>query len=151
MTSHAVIDFIGLPVVAPGQLRCRMQLGEFGSDGAWLDDGSRTGPQQTQRNRHTVVVAPGESIGRVFEGVTANLARDGFAAPDTGILRHVAQHEWRDDVLAARRDRLKAPATALRLVVRALGFDIEGRGEFAIGLGKAIVRRGDVTMLGRAR
>lgn len=139
MTQHrAVLDFIGLPISAPGNLECRFQKGSFRDDGTWIDDGSRSGPMQHEK--HRVVLSRGQNVRRIISGMTDHLAKMGYEPPDIGLIRHVARHEWRHDIIAARRERLKVQRPELRLVVRALGFDIEGKGQLAIGLGKATVR-----------
>lgn len=144
MNARAVLDFIGLPLGLPGKLECRFQLGIFRDDGKWIDDGSRSG--QWQKEKHRVVLSRGQNIRRVIGGLTDHLASMGYDAPDIGLMRHIALHEWRHSVITARRDRLKVKRPELRLVVRALGFDIEGRGELAIGLGKATVRPDGATL-----
>lgn len=136
--SRAILDFIGLPVHVPGNLECRFQLGMFRDDGTWIDDGSRSSKWQSEK--HRVVLSRGQNIRRVIAGMTDHLDSMGYDAPDIGVMRHVAQHEWRHSVITARRERLKVKRPELRLVVRALGFDIEGRGQLAIGIGKATVR-----------
>lgn len=144
MVHKAVLDFIGLPINAPGNLECRFQKATFSDDGTWIDDGSRSGPKQSEK--HRVVLSRGQNIRRVIGGMTDHLASMGYDAPDIGLMRHVAQHEWRHEVITARRAHLKVKRPELRLVVRALGFDIEGRGELAIGIGKATVRPDGATL-----
>ncbi len=153
-TSRAVLDFIGLPVHVPGNLECRFQTGTFRDDGTWISDGSRplvhdaSNPQKEKHRRVTergeedskIVFEPFSHIEEIMGGVSAHLATIGYDAPDIALIHHTADHEWRKEVLSARKDRLKVKRPELRLVVRAIGFDIEGRGELAIGLGKATVR-----------
>lgn len=146
--SRAVLDFIGLPPGAPGNLECRFQKGTYRDDGTWIDDSSRPLDRHAfQRERHRVVIEPGQSIrGAVLRHVGRPLAALGYEPPSTHMIRHIAKHAWSPAVLAAYRDRLDVTRPELRLAVRALGFDIEGRGELAIGLGKATVRPDGVTL-----
>lgn len=148
LTDRATLDFIGLPTGVPGNLECRFQKATFRDDGTWIDDGSRSGKKQSEK--HRVVLSRGQSIRRVMAGVSTHLATMGYDAPDIGLIRHVAQHEWRHDVIAARGARLKVTHPELCLVVRALGFDIEGRGELAIGLGKVTIRPDGATLTQKA-
>lgn len=140
---RAVLDFIGLPVSVPGNLECRFQLGVY-RDGSWIDDGSRSG--QVQREKHRVVLSRGQNVRSTISKISAHLATMDYEAPDIGLIRHIAQHEWKHEVITARRRRLKPSRPQLRLVVRALGFDIEGRGELAIGLGKVTVSSSRVNL-----
>lgn len=160
LSSRAVFDHIRLPVHVPGNLDCRMQLASFRPDGTWINDGSRGGA--VEREKWRLVLEPGQSIeDRVGESFTRNvclesgeiveavgpLARLGYEPPDTGIVHHIAAHEWDEAVLAARRDRLRVVRPELRLVVRALAFGLVGDGELLVSFGKATVRPGgaDVT------
>lgn len=139
MRSHAVLDFIGLPVHVPGNLEARLRRVHFRDDGGVIDDGSRSGPTQT--GCHRFVASAGDDLASVAASSIAALGEEGYAAPDLATLQAIAAREWDDAVLAARRQRLVVDAPELRLVVRALGFDLIGAGELAIGLGLARVTR----------
>ena len=133
----AVLDLIGLPPQFPGNLECRIRRVHYGRGGAVIDDGSRSG--QKQLNCHRFVLSPDEDI----EASVGEQMIKGYGAPDAALMHMVADHEWQSDVQAARREALRVNGPTLRLVVRALGFDIVGAGELAIGLGKAIINGPD--------
>jgi hypothetical protein len=137
MTDRAVLDFIGFPVNAPGNLECRLQLGMFRDDGTWIDDGSRpVDPSKRQREKHRFVLSVGDDIAvRVAEQKF-----NGYEPPPVDVIEIVAAHERRFDVIEARRARLSVDKPELRLVVRALGFDLKSEGQISIGLGKVTVR-----------
>lgn len=137
MISRAVLDFVGLPVHVPGSLEARLRRVHFRTDGSVVDDGSRSGQNQT--GCHRFVAHRGQNIARVAAPSLAALTYEGYAGPDLLLLRLMARHEWRHAVITARRERLRVTTPELRLVVRALGFDVVGAGELAIGLGLASV------------
>lgn len=139
MQSKALLDFIGLPAHAPGFLEARLRRVHYRPDGGVIDDGTRSG--STQTGCHRFVAQRGQSVARAAAPSLAALAEEGYAAPDLSLLRLVARHEWRHGVITARRERLNVARPAMRLVVRALGFDVVGAGELAIGLGLATVTR----------
>lgn len=144
MTQHrAILDFIGFPIHAPGNLECRLQLASFREDGSYIDDGSRpTMPSATQpmRNLHRLVIERGQNVRRRFEQVAKSIEDQGYDPPDFSMVRHVAQHEWRHSVIAARRERLHVKRPAHRIVVRALGFDLMSKGQLSVGLSRVIVK-----------
>lgn len=135
--NRAVLDFIGLPQHVPGNLECRVRRVHYRPDGSVIDDGSRSGRKQV--NCHRFVLSTGDDIDVRASGQVIK----GYAAPDTTLMHLVASHEWREDVLAARREALRVNGPTLRVVVRALGFDVVGAGELAIGLAKAIINGPD--------
>lgn len=130
MTSRAVLDLIGFPPNAPGTLDCRLRRVHYRAVGSVIDDGTRSGNKQT--NCHRLVLTPGDDI-------EATLNIKGYGSADTATLRQIAEHEWDAGVLGDRRAALRPTQPTLRLVVRALGFDVAGMGEMAVGLGKAII------------
>lgn len=137
MQSRAVLDFVGLPVHAPGHLEARLRRVHVREDGSVVDDGSRSG--QSQTGCHRFVAAPGSNIARIASPSIGALGAEGYVAPDLALLRLIGRHEWRRGVLSARRGYLAVTRPELRLVVRALGFDVVGAGELALGLGLATV------------
>lgn len=152
MTSCAVLDFVGLPASYPGYLECRLRRVHYRADGSVIDDGSRSGEKQV--GCHRFVLRPGDDVeaevDRHFEA-SAPLGKEGYDRCATTLMHLVASHEWRPEVLAARREALRVNGPTLRLVVRALGFDLGGAGELAIGLGKAVISGPEhVTITGKS-
>lgn len=138
MKSRAVLDFIGLPAHVPGKLECRVRKVHLRADGGVIDDGTRS--TELQSNCHRFVLEPGDDIdGRI--GIQAPTLGT-YGLPNARLMKQVAEHEWREDVLYDRRAALRTNEPKLQLVVRALGFDVVGAGELAIGLGKAIIADG---------
>lgn len=144
----AVLDMIGLPVHAPGDLEARLRRVHYRGDGNVIDDGSRSG--STQTGCHRFVAQRGQNIVRAAVPSISALAEDGYAEPDLALLRAVARHEWRHDIITNRRERLKVSKPELHLVVRALGVDLVGAGELAIGLGLATVTPKDARLTAKS-
>lgn len=140
MTAHrAVLDFIGLPPGSPGHLECRLSLCTFRENGAYIDDGSRR-PGLKMTNVHRFVLMPGSNVAREVDRTMPIVAAQGYDAPAADLMRHVARYEWRQTVIRARRARNSVKRPTLRLVVRALGFDVEGKGQLSVGLARVIAK-----------
>lgn len=159
--NRAVLDFIGFPVSAPGNLECRLRRVTYRPDGSVLDDGSRTSNKQI--GCHRLVLLPGQDIEHeiaqsfdrdvIAEKPRTRLQRllrrkpqieivhqagmlssEGYAPPDTTLMHVVAEHEWAASVLTSRRQN--SDTIKHRLAVRALGFDLIGEGQLSVGLSK---------------
>ena len=144
----AVLDMIGLPVHAPGDLEARLRRVHYRADGSVIEDGSRSG--STQTGCHRFVAQRKQNILRAAAPSISELVEDGYTVPDLALLRTVARHEWRHEIITNRREGLKVTQPELRLVVRALGFDVVGAGELAIGLGLATVARKDARLTAKS-
>lgn len=175
MTARAVLDFIGFPLSAPEHLECRLRRVTYRPDGSVLDDGSRTSQKQT--GCHRFILSPRQDIEEVvaqsFDRLievpvvpsrlerflrwarllprretwyrivrqTGMLSQEGYGRPDTSLMHVVA------DYTSAHPKSYAVTALTHQLVLRALGFDLVGEGQLAVGLGKATLTpdRAEVT------
>lgn len=135
--ARVILDFVGLPIGVPGNVECRLRRAHYRADGTAIDDGTRSALKQL--GCHRFVLEPGDDIeDRIDQQVIK-----GYGRPDTSLMHVIAAHEWQPNVIAARKEALRVNGPTLRLFVRALGFDVVGAGELAVGLGKAIINGPD--------
>lgn len=135
MKLRAVLDYIGLTVGSPGELRSRIRRVHYRDDNTVIDDGTRSGIKQT--NAISFMLKPNSDVEAEF-AIQHRLLK-GYTLPDTSLMHTVAGHEWSADILAARKEALRVNSPTLRLAIHAMGFDVVGAGELAIGFGKYII------------
>ncbi len=136
--SQAVVDYIGFPFHVPGNLEVRLARTLYLPDGSVIDQGTRS--TKFQRGCHRFVVERKQDIvTRVAEQVVK-----GFSIGSYRAIKKAAEFQWRPEVLDARLSRAMPNEVTPRLHLRALGFDLVGAGELAIGVSKLTVLPGEV-------
>jgi len=148
---RAILDMINFPINVPGNLDVRLVRCTFTDDGQFIDQGNRaTSAVGQTTGAHRFVVSADESAtarlaDQVGNGATA---LDGYELPSPALIEHIAAHEHEPARLERRRNALAHGG--LRLNVRALGFDLLGEGQLAVGIGKVTIRGGRHDMTQKA-
>lgn len=132
---QAILDFVGFPQIAPGVLECRMAKSLFTEHGALVDQGTRGTSKQTNCHRFPLRLAADVSLLEQLAEAREGVERLGYGWSVPPVLGTIIRHEGSSSVLQARHERLQSLEPEARVVVRALGFDLLGQGQLAVGLG----------------